>query len=174
MPAEEPESGAATLSSAKENIQAVAEIEGEELRQRSRGERISDTFVGAMGTLGFVVGHATVFLAWVAVNLGFIPFLRPFDPFPFGILTLIVSAEGVFLALFILISQNRMTRVADHRAHLNLQISLLAERESTRLLQILRAIAGHLGASIDDPETERLAQHTHVQTLARELDEKLP
>jgi uncharacterized membrane protein len=174
MRAEDPEGCAATASSAKENIDAVAEIEGEELQQRSRGERISDAFVGAVGTLGFVLGHAAVFLVWVVVNLGFVPFLRPFDPFPFGILTLIVSSEGVFLALFILISQNRMTRIADHRAHLNLQISLLAERESTRLLQILRGIAAHLGVSADDTETERLSQRTHVQTLARELDEKLP
>jgi uncharacterized membrane protein len=174
MPADRDDAGAATADSAKESIDAVAEIEGEELRHRTGAERVSDAIVGAIGTLAFVAGHGLVFLLWIVVNLGWIPKAKPFDPFPFGILTLIVSSEGVFLALFILISQNRMTRVADHRAHLNLQISLLAEREATRLLQIVRGVATHLGVPADDQETSRLAQRTHVQTLAHELEQKLP
>ncbi len=174
MRPEDDPSCVATADSAKENIEAIAELESQELRRRSRAERVSDAIVRTMGSLAFVAGHALAFLVWFAVNLGWVPGLRPFDPFPFGILTLIVSAEGVFLALFILISQNRMTRVADHRAHLNLQINMLAERESTRMLQILRAVGDRLGVPAQDEETSRLSQHTSVQTLARELEEKLP
>ena len=72
--------------------------------------------------------------------MGFIAALPPFDPFPFGILTLIVSTEGVLLAIIILISQNRMIRQADRRAHLDLQINLLAEQEASLILRQVRRI----------------------------------
>ena len=87
--------------------------------------------------MSFVVFHLLLFGVWFMVNLGLTP-LRPFDTFPFGILTLIVSAEGVLLAIFVLVSQNRMSRQANQRAHLNLQIGLLAEQETTKLLALVR------------------------------------
>jgi len=107
------------------------------------------------------------------VNLGWTP-LRPFDPFPFGILTLIVSAEGVLLAIFVLVSQNRMSRQANQRAHLNLQISLLAEQETTKLLQKVQSVLDHLGVDPTDQDVQRLSQETHVETLVSELQRSLP
>jgi len=59
---------------------------------------------------------------WIAANLNLIPGVRAFDPFPFGILALFVSSESVFLTIFVLISQNRMSRQAERRAHLDLQV----------------------------------------------------
>ena len=72
--------------------------------------------------------------------------IRPFDPFPFPFLTMTVSLEAIFLALFVLASQNRLTRQADKRSHLDLQIDLLAEREMTAVLQLLQDIASTCGA----------------------------
>jgi uncharacterized membrane protein len=112
----------------------------------------------------------------VVINLGLVPGVAPFDPFPFGILTLFVSGEGVLLSLFILISQNRMTRQADRRAHLALQVSMLAEQELTLLLQHQQRLIEHLGvpqAPIDG-ESERLLQKTDVQDVVRELEQRLP
>ncbi len=137
----------ATARSAQQSIADVLALPQQSLRERSAGQRISDVLVGTMGRLGFVVAHLVVMLAWFLVNLGLLPGVPPFDPFPFGILTLIVSAEGVLLALLILISQNRMSRQSDLRAHFNLQISLLAEKESTRILQTLEKIGERLEVS---------------------------
>src|SRR5918994_1741201 len=61
--------------------------------------------------------------------------------FPFPFLTLTVSLEAIFLALFVLASQNRLARQADRRSHLDLQIDLLAEREMTAVLHLLQDIA---------------------------------
>jgi len=172
----EVESARATSESAQQNIRTIAKLEQETIEHRALSERIGDAFTRVMGSLGFVVAHAIGFGAWFSINLGLIPGVEPFDPFPFGILTLIVSAEGVFLAIFVLLSQNRMSRLSSQRAHLNLQISLLAEQETTKLLQHLRRISEHLGIpeSELDHEVERLSQATHLETLAEELKKTLP
>ena len=165
----------ATVESAQKNIETIVRLEQEATLQRKLGERVSDAFTRVMGSMSFVVFHLLLFGVWFTVNLGLTP-LRPFDPFPFGILTLIVSAEGVLLAIFVLVSQNRMSRQSNQRAHLNLQISLLAEQETTMLLQKVQRIVDRLG--IEDPardaEIERLAEDTHLETLAEELRKNLP
>ncbi len=91
-----------------------------------------------------LVVHVVWFGAWVTVNAGAVRGIRPFDPFPFPFLTMTVSLEAVFLALFVLASQNRLSRQADKRRHLDLQIDPLAEREMTAVLQLLQDIARHL------------------------------
>jgi uncharacterized membrane protein len=112
----------------------------------------------------------------VIANINLIPGLTPFDPFPFGILTLIVSSEGVFLAIFILISQNRMRRQADRRAHLDLQISILAEQELTMILRLQQRMCHHLGLKVEE-SMEELRQMTHatdVEQLVSHIKEELP
>jgi uncharacterized membrane protein len=157
------------------NIQAIARLEQQSLKQRSSSERVSDLIVRFIGSMKFVVLHLAFFIIWFAVNTGLVPGIQPFDPFPFGIMTLIVSAEGVFLAIFILISQNRMTRLADQRAHLNLQISLLSEKEATKMLLLLQEVHQHLGlGEIQDEETKQLVQDTDLGELAQEIREKVP
>lgn len=166
-------SAQATTQSAQQNIRTIAKLEHEAIDQRTRGERVSDAITRFMGSMTFVVLHLIWLGVWFAVNLGAIPDVKPFDPFPFGILTLIVSTEGVILAIFVLISQNRMSRLSNQRAHLNLQISLLAEQETTKILQKLQAISDRLDIPGDEV-SERLSQDTHLEVLAQELRKSLP
>jgi uncharacterized membrane protein len=109
------------------------------------------------------------------LNSGLIPGSRPFDPFPFSFLTLVVSLEAIFLTLLVLMSQNRMIKEADKRAHLDLQLNMLAEQEGTELLRLVQKICKHLGM---DEEADEAAQHLQEQTdvhqLAKALDEHLP
>jgi uncharacterized membrane protein len=116
------------------------------------------------------------FAGWVTVNLGWLPGVPIFDPFPFGILTLIVSTEGVLLALFILISQNRMSRLADRRAHLNLQVSMLAEQELTLILQLQRRICDRLEIEVHEAgeEVDRFSKRTEITQVIEVLEEQLP
>ena len=139
-------------------------------------ERFSDGLTKAVGSLTSIAIHAAWFAIWILINTGLIPWLPPFDPFPFGVLTLIVSTEGVLLALTILISQNRMIRQADRRAHLDLQVSLLAEQESTLVLHTLQRMARHLGLP-EDPraaEADQLVKQTDIKGMMRSLKEELP
>lgn len=164
-----------TPSPAQRNVALIATLEEEALHRRSTGERISDALTKRTGTLGFVVLQVLGVISWCVINLNLLPGVTPFDPFPFGILSLIVSAEGVVLATFVLMSQNRMSRQADRRAHLDLQITLLAEQEMTGVLHMLHAICAHfhLQASGQE-ETQQLMEKTDVQELVSELKEKLP
>ena len=162
----------ATSESTRKNIETVVRLEQASMESRSLGERVSDVITRFIGTMSFAVFHLLLFCLWFSVNLGWTP-LKPFDPFPFGILTLIVSAEGVLLAIFVLVSQNRMGRQANQRAHLNLQIDLLAEQETTQLLQKVQRLLDHLGIEADRA-AETLSQETQVEALVSELQKSLP
>jgi uncharacterized membrane protein len=92
--------------------------------------------------------HAILYGAWIAANLGWIG-VEPWDP-TFVVLAMIASVEAIFLSTFILISQNRMSATADRRAELDVQVSLLAEHEITKLVQLVSAIASKLDIPHDD------------------------
>jgi uncharacterized membrane protein len=158
------------------NVEAIAKLEHEELHRRSSGEKVSDFFVSLMGSMPFLVFHVVWFAAWFAVNLHAVPGVAAFDPFPFGVLTLIVSSEGVFLAIFILISQNRMARQSDKRAHLDLQVNILTEQEMTMMLRMQRRLCEHLGVEVDTvkEEAKHLLEETDVHKVVSTLEEKLP
>lgn len=129
----------------------------------------------AAGTATFAVLHVIWFGGWFALNGGLVPRLRPFDPFPFNLLTTIVSLEAIFLSIWILISQNRMRRQAEKREHLDLQINMLAEQESTATLRIVRHIAGHLGIDVTSCGGDGALTHeTDIERLASAVDESLP
>jgi uncharacterized membrane protein len=158
------------------NVEAIAKLERESLHERSLAERISDALTGIIGSMTFVLLHVFLFIAWGLINLNFIPGIAAFDPFPFGILTLIVSSEGVFITIFILIGQNRMSRQSDRRAHLDLQISILAEQELTIMLRMQKQLCEHFGIGTENIQeaAERLMEETNVQHLVGELEDKLP
>lgn len=160
---------------AQHNIRTVAALERDEARRRTSSERVSDNLIGVMGSLAFVITHLVIFVVWFVWNSAWIPGLPVFDPFPFGILTLIVSTEGVLLAIFVLINQNRMSREADHRAHLDLQVGLLTEAEATKTLSLLQDLARHLNFEIreDQQELDKLMEPTDLPELAQGLREKL-
>jgi uncharacterized membrane protein len=114
-----------------------------------------------------------LFTGWIAANVGLVPGLQPFDPFPFPFLTMTVSLEAIFLALFVLASQNRLARQADRRSHLDLQIDLLAEREMTAVLRLLRDIAAHLKVetSVTSEQLRDLAKRTDLHQLTSRMAE---
>jgi len=156
------------------SLEALSEVEEKIIRDRTISERFAGFATKHAGSMTFVVFHVMWFAAWILVNLGLVG-LAPFDPFPFGFLTFMVSLEAIFLALLVLIAQNRMAKEADKRALLDLEINTLAEQESTKTLEMLQAICEHLSLPVDgEEEATELAQKTDVRALAEELDEKLP
>jgi uncharacterized membrane protein len=157
------------------NVAAIAEMEREATAGRSVGERMGDLIARHAGSLWFISAHAIWFGAWILLNAGLIHRIRAFDPFPYQFLTLVVSLEAIFLSLFILMSQSRASKQADSRSHFDLQINLLAEQESTKMLQMLQKLCEFHKLSIaNDPELELLKSATQPEILVKELKESLP
>ena len=123
----------------------------------------------------FIILHVIWFGSWIVWNSRFFPGFKAFDPYPFEFLILVVSLESIFLSLFILMSQNRSSRQADQRAHLDLQVNLLSEQETTKLLQMVRALCLHHGLpEADDEEVKQMMDRTKPQALLRELNATMP
>jgi uncharacterized membrane protein len=157
------------------NIAAIAKLEEEALNRRTRTERDSDAIVKFIGSVKFLVLHGILVSVWVILNLNLLP-VKPFDPFPFGILALIVASESVFLTIWVLISQNRMARQAERRSHLDLQVGMLAEQELTTMLQMLQKLCQHAGVDVKSAnlQVQGFSENIDVGKLASELEEKLP
>jgi uncharacterized membrane protein len=168
--------GSSAPRAAARNIEEVVRLEEDASRRRSLADRISDVIAGFAGTVTFVLLHLGWFAVWATINAGLIPGVPAFDPYPFSLLCMIVSMEGVLLSTFVLIKQNRMSARADERNHLGLQVSLLSEQEVTKVIQMLEGISAHLGIEreVVDSETKELGQNTAVGDLARQLRDKLP
>lgn len=154
------------------NIDGLIAMRQEEERRRSTQERISDAITRFTGSLRFVYIHAVLFGGWIAWNLGWVPGLSPFDP-SFVVLAMTASVEAIFLSTFVLISQNRMQAVADRRAELDLQVSLLAEHEVTKLMTLLDAVARRLGVEQSaDPDIEEVKQDVDPRAVLHAIEQK--
>jgi uncharacterized membrane protein len=158
------------------NIHAIIALEKESRARRTPVQRITDAVSAAASQPVFIACHVVWFAVWVTYNsrAG-----HPFDPFPFSLLTLIVSLEAIVLTGFVMVSQARMTQQADQRAHLDLQINLLAEQELTAILKIQALLAQRAGIDIEhqDPalaaRLRQLLRPTDIQTLATVLKHEL-
>ena len=157
----------------KENVDAIKSWEQATLLGRSWAERLGDWIALTAARGPVLLLHVVWFSFWIGANLGIIPGVRPFDPFPFPFLTMTVSLEAIFLALFVLASQNRLARQSDKRSHLDLQIDLLAEREMTAVLQLLQDIARHLKVTttVTPDQLRDLAKKTDLPELTRKVEE---
>lgn len=111
---------------------------------RTFEERAADRITALVGSMSFVYFHTVWFGLWVAINLGAFAIAAVFDPFPFGLLTLVVSLEAIFLSTFVMISQNRQAAIADHRAELDYQVNVQTESEVAKVLMLVQGIAQHL------------------------------
>lgn len=159
----------------RKNIEAIARLEHDVLHRRTWTERFSENTVKFIGSIAFLLLNVFLMAGWALVNVNLIPGLTPFDRFPFGILALVVSAESIILTIFVLISQNRLMRQAEKRAHLDLQVGLLTEQELTVVIQMLHKLCEHAGVNVDySKHAETFGEETDVHKIARELDEKLP
>ena len=158
------------------NIEAIAKLEQDALERRTIAERISEAIAKFIGSVAFLLLQLLLVLTWSAINLNVIPGVKPFDPFPFGILALVISSESVILTIFVLMSQNRMTRQAERRSHLDLQVGMLAEQELTTMLEMQQKICQHIGVDVTSSKSELQSFNaaTDVHKLASELEDKLP
>ena len=136
------------------NIERMKEVQAQDAAAASFEERVASAISRFTGSLKFVYVHGALYGLWIFANLGWLG-IAPWDP-TFVILAMIASVEAIFLSTFILISQNRMAAEAHRRAELDLQVSLLAEHEVTKLVQLVSEIARRLDIEEISPETEEM------------------
>jgi uncharacterized membrane protein len=152
------------------NIQALLLHRRDQEGSRRRQDRIADAITRFTGSMQFVYIHLIVFGAWIAINLGWVPGVPRFDE-TFVVLAMAASVEAIFLSTFVLITQNRMAALADKRADLDLQISLLAEHEVTRLITLVTSIAERMGIdAAKDPELAELAQDVAPEKVMEKME----
>jgi uncharacterized membrane protein len=151
------------------NIRAIMARRQMDERDKPRGDKVADAVTRFTGSMAFVYIHLVLFGAWILVNLGWTPLPR-FDP-SFVVLAMAASVEAIFLSTFVLISQNRMAELADKRADLDLQVSLLAEHEITQLVALVTEMALRMGIeAARDPELDELAQDVAPEKVLDEME----
>jgi len=144
-----PEMPRALLSHVMEcNIRTITRLRLHTVHERTMQERLADAITSFSGSMLFMYLHILWFGAWLLVNTGRVG-IPPFDPFPYELLTKIVSLEAIFLSTFVLLSQNRFSDAADRRAELDVYIGLLAEHAITRVLQISMRLLSLVGVGTD-------------------------
>ncbi len=157
------------------NISAIARLEHAILDTRSIADRLAARITRIAGSGPMILAHLIALAGWITINMGAVPGIARFDAFPFDLLTTLVSIEVIFLTLFVLLNQNRMTIEADRRTHLNIQIDLLVEREMTLILRILNELSLREGVSNQfTAELQELLKDTNVREIADKLDQALP
>lgn len=134
---------------------------------------IADWLTNSFGTISFFVGNAVVFALWIIINLGWIPGVPTFDPYPFNFLTMTVSLEAIFLSIIVLISQNRQSKISTLREELDMQVNLIAEDEITMTLKVLKKIADKLDIRITDEEFGEMTKETDISYIQREIEDQL-
>ena len=156
-----------------QNIETVIRLEEEVEERKTHSARIPEWIGSFTGTVYFIILQLAAFAIWIGAN-SHIFAMEPFDPYPFPILALALSLEGVLIMSFILIRQSSIGTRGDQRSHLNLQINLLIEQTVTKVLQMLQATRRDLGLKeIADAATSELSKDTAVETLGKELRENL-
>jgi uncharacterized membrane protein len=152
---------------------AFGAIKAQHSAHRTILERFVDQLNLVASSSGFLVFHVVGFALWLLWNTGTLG-IRPIDPFPFGLMTTIVSLEAIFLSIFVLMAQQRESAIAELREELGLQVSLRVEQEVTKTLQLVAGLYTRLGHRVsDDPELLHMLQPLDVKAIERDLLEQI-
>ena len=169
MPPEEIDENPGLANVVERNIRTILTLRLKASRARGLEGRLADAVTAFSGRMEFVYLHVAWFGGWILANTGRFG-VPAFDPFPYGLLTMIVSLEAIFLSTLVLISQNRLSDEAERRADLALQIGLLTEHEVTRILRMLDAVREKLGVEKDEAgEIADLEMDTRPEDVLAEI-----
>ena len=151
----------------------IKSFEAKALKKRPLAVRIADDLTSLFGSILFLLINIVVFATWILVNTGKFPGIAPFDSFPFPMLTTVVSLEAIVLTLIVLMSQNRQSLISSLREEVDIQVNLIAEREITKVLQLLSEYFKAKDIKINDPELEDMLKGVDASYIERRLEEQL-
>lgn len=151
----------------------IKSLEAEELRKRSLTIVIADWLTTSFGSIAFLLFNILIFTFWILANLGRIPGIPVFDPYPFILLTMVVSLEAIILSIIVLMSQNRQSHVSTIREELDMQVNLISEREITKILYLLTLVLKKDGIKFEDPELSEMIKQTDISYIERQLKDQI-
>ena len=152
---------------------AFSAIKAQHSANRSRMEIIADRMIGFASSTPFLVIHALIFIGWIWWNLPFSS-MPKFDPYPYGMLTTIVSLEAIFLSIFVLMTQSRESRIGELREELTLQVNLRMEEEITKTLHLVAGLYSRLGLVLaDDPELKAMLEPLDPKKIENDLTDQI-
>lgn len=158
----------------EERRQVIKSFKAKENAKRTGPEKFADLLTARFGSILFLSLNAFWFLAWILINTKLVPGVEPFDSFPFGLLTMVVSLEAIFLAIIVLISQNREARVGELREEVELQLSTMSEVEVTKLIKMVSLLLEKQGVSLeDDLELKEMLKPFDSDRVEKQLEKEL-
>lgn len=152
---------------------AIQSFKAKQNARRTVSERLADWLTRSFGTVLFFEFNALFFFVWIIINMGITPIV-PFDPYPFGFLTMVVSLEAIFLAVIVLISQNREAKLTELREEIELYINTYAESEITKVLHLVTLLLEKQGIDVsDDKELQTMLKSLREDDIEKELERQL-
>jgi uncharacterized membrane protein len=152
---------------------AFRAIKAQHASNRSSMEVLADRMIAFASSTPFLVLHALIFIGWIYWNLPFSGLLK-FDPYPYGMLTTIVSLEAIFLSIFVLMTQSRESKIGELREELTLQVNLRMEEEITKTLHLVAGLYSRLGLQLaDDPELKAMLEPLDPKRMENDLAEQI-
>src|SRR3979411_1897863 len=152
---------------------AFRAIKAQHSANRSKMEMIADRMIGFASSTPFLVIHAVLFIGWIWWNLPFSG-LPKFDPYPYGMLTLVVSLEAIFLSIFVLMTQSRASRIGELVEELTLQVNLRMEEEITKTLHLVAGLYARMNLTLaEDPELRAMLEPLDPKKMEADLAEQI-
>lgn len=157
-----------------ERRKMIDRLKSKAISSRSSTEKIADWITKSFGSLRFLVLNGGFFIFWIAINLNFIPGIAAFDPFPFGLLTMIVSLEAILLTIFVLISQSRIEKIENLREDIDLHFEIITEEEITKVMELTKLIAEKSGIDLNsDTELNEMLKPLNLENIESALEKNI-
>jgi uncharacterized membrane protein len=148
----------------RRNVSVIAAMEQSAANVRTGGERIADWIASSVGSWTFIIAQTIILTLWIELNL--LAWLYRWDPYPFILLNLVLSFQSAYAAPILMISQNRQAKLSERRHHLDLQVNMLAEQETTEILRLLRLLCDRFGVDFQNDGTSHIleaeTQHAEI------------
>lgn len=157
----------------KARMDIFKSYEARAIRKRSLAVRFADDLTSFFGSIPFLTINGVIFILWILINTGKVPLIAPYDPFPFPMLTTVVSLEAIILTVIVLMSQNRQSLISSLREEMDMHVNLIAEREITKALKLLNELLQEKGIKLKDEELEEMLKEIDASYLERKLEEEL-
>ncbi len=163
-----------TPETARRKRSTIKSFKAKANKNRKPFEKFADFLTSFFGTITFFAGNTLFFAVWIVWNLGYIPHVPVIDPFPFFLLTTFVSLEAIFLAIIVLISQNREAKIAELREEVELYINTYAESEITKIIYLLTLLLEKHGIDIShDKDLQKMLKSLESDAIEKELESQL-
>lgn len=151
----------------------IESFEAKALKKRPLGIKIADSLTLSFGSILFLIVNMLFFTGWILINTSKVPQIPVFDPFPFILLTMLVSLEAIILSIIVLMSQSRQSYITTLREELDMQVNLISEREITKVLRLLKLLLEEKGIAFKDSELEEMVKETDISYIERRLAQQL-